>query len=90
MDVEVASALARLQRAGVLSKSAATRAVSRFGQAPLTRHELPPLVRGAWKRSADLRIADAFYVELAHQLGARVLTVDARLARATSYAVLPD
>lgn len=44
---------------------------------------------GAWTRSADLRVADAFYVELAHQLGTRVLTVDARLARASTYVVLP-
>jgi predicted nucleic acid-binding protein len=34
-------------------------------------------------------VADAFYVELAHVLGTRVLTVDARLARASSLAVLP-
>jgi len=89
VDVEVTSALARLHRAGLLTRAAAGRARAAFGQAPLTRHELPPLVAGAWKQSAGLRVADAFYVELARQLGTRVLTVDARLARASSYAVLP-
>lgn len=89
VDVEVASALARLHRAGAISRAAAGRAVSAFADAPLVRHELPTLLPGAWRRQARLRLADAFYVELAHQLGIRVLTVDARLARATTYAVLP-
>ena len=56
----------------------------------IERHDLPPLVAGAWRRTASLRVADAFYVELAHQLGARVLTVDARLTRVSNLAVLPD
>ena len=90
VDVEVASALARLHRADLLTKTAASRALTSFGQAPLERHPLPPLLAGAWKRSSSLRIADAFYVELAKQLDVTVLTVDARLARASTYAVLPD
>jgi predicted nucleic acid-binding protein len=89
VDLEVASALARLQRSGLLTKASTTRALNAFARAPLERHDLPPLVPGAWKRSASLRVADALYVELAHQLGARVLTIDARLARASTYAVLP-
>ncbi len=90
VDLEVTSALARLHRAGVLSRAAAGRAVATFGRTPLERHDLPPLVPGAWRRTASLRAADAFYVELAHQLGCRVLTIDARLARASTYAVLPE
>lgn len=89
VDVEVTSALARLRRGRLLTKAAARRALTAFEEAPLTRHGLPALVSGAWTRSADLRVADAFYVELAHQLGTRVLTVDARLARASTFAVLP-
>src|SRR5215469_8816103 len=49
---------------------------------PLSRHDLPPLVAGAWARRADLRLLDALYVELAERLGVRVLTTDHRLARA--------
>jgi predicted nucleic acid-binding protein len=60
-----------------------------FTRAPLERHDLSALTPGAWKRASALRVADAFYVELAHVLGTRVLTVDARLARASSLAVLP-
>ncbi len=89
VDVEVTSALARLHRASLISKAAARKALTAFGEAPLTRHELPALVPGAWRRSSGLRVADAFYVELAGILGTRVLTLDARLARATSLAVLP-
>ena len=89
VDVEITSALARLHRAQLITKAAARRALTVFGQAPVIRHELPSLVAGAWTRSSDLRVADAFYVELAHQLGMRVLTVDARLARVSTYAVLP-
>ena len=90
VDLEVTSALARLHRAGVLSRAAAGRALATFARTPLERHDLPPLVAGAWRRTASLRVADAFYVELAHQLGARVLTVDARLTRVSNLAVLPD
>lgn len=89
IDVEVMSALARLHRAGHLTKAAARKAFTAFEQAPLTRHELPPLGTGAWTRSGGLRVADAYYVELASTLGVRVLTLDARLARATPLAVLP-
>jgi predicted nucleic acid-binding protein len=60
-----------------------------FGKAPLTLHELPARVVGAWTRSSGLRVADAVYVELAHQLSTRVVPVDARLAHASTYAVLP-
>ena len=90
VDLEVTSALARLQRAGLLSRAAAGRALAAFGRTPLERHDLPSLLAGAWKRAASLRVADAFYVELAHQLGVQVLTLDSRLARASTFAVLPD
>lgn len=90
VDLEVASALSRLHRAERITKAAATRAIRAFARAPLERHDLPDLVEGAWKRSSGLRVTDAFYVELAHQLGTRVLTIDARLARASTYAVLPQ
>ena len=90
LDVEVTSALARLHRAALLDESAVDAALTAFARAPIERHDLPPLTSGAWKRSAGLRVADAFYVELAHQLGTQVLTVDARLVRASSLAVLPS
>ncbi len=89
VDVEVVSALARLHRASVIPKAAARRALTSFGQAPVIRHDVADLVPDAWTRSAQLRVADAFYVALAASLDMSVLTLDARLARATSYAVMP-
>lgn len=83
VDVEVMSALARLARAGTLSEDRAKAALDRFRSAPITRHALPDLVPGAWARSDRLRIADALYVELAASLRVRVLSTDARLARAS-------
>ena len=83
VDVEVMSALARLARAGTLSGDQAKAALDRFRSAPITRHELPDLVPGAWARTDRLRVADALYVELAASLRVRVLSTDARLARAS-------
>jgi predicted nucleic acid-binding protein len=57
-------------------------ALAHLATLPVTRHDLPPLVAGAWARRADLRLFDALYVELAARLGVRVLTTDQRLARA--------
>ena len=90
VDVEVMSALARLSRAGTLTDDQAKVALDRFRDAPVARHELPELVAGAWARMDRLRVADALYVELAASLGTRVLTSDARLARASELAELID
>lgn len=90
VDVEVLSAVARLQRAGSLTADQARDAVDRFRAAPMTRHGLPGLVSGAWSRIDQLRVTDALYVELAAGLGLRLVTSDARLARATALADLLD
>jgi predicted nucleic acid-binding protein len=86
VDVEVMSALARLQRAGLLSPDEAGAALDRFTAAPLQRHDLAPLAAGAWRRTDQLRVADAVYVELAGELGVPVLTTDARLSRVSDLA----
>ena len=90
VDVEVMSALGRLQRGSLISKATATRAVDSFLEAPIQRHDISDLARGAWRLSNKLRVSDAVYVQLARQLGLRVLTVDARLARASDLALLPE
>ncbi len=90
LDVEVLSALGRLNRGGLLDDDDAERALHALSTAPVTRHHLPDLVAGAWSRRADLRLADALYVELAHRLGMPLLTSDRRLARASSGAVLVE
>jgi predicted nucleic acid-binding protein len=86
IDAEVLSALGRLNRAGELTTGDVQAALIHLVNVPLTRHDLPPLVAGAWARRADLRLLDALYVELATHLGVRVLTTDHRLARASAVA----
>ena len=82
LDAEVLSALGRLNRAGELGTSDVEAALVHLAALPLTRHDLPALLAGAWARRADLRLLDALYVELAERLGIRMLTTDLRLARA--------
>jgi predicted nucleic acid-binding protein len=82
LDVEVVSALGRLLRAKAIGVAEAQAALGALHRIPLTRHELPRLVSGAWSRRQFLRLSDAFYVELAAQLGMPLLTTDPRLARA--------
>lgn len=86
LDVEVVSALGRLERGNVLDPARAAAALSALRAVPVTRHELPGLVAGAWARREFLRMSDAFYVELATQLGTPLLTTDLRLARAATVA----
>lgn len=89
LDVEVTSALARLERASLLTRPRAGRALEDFLRAPVQRYDLPDLLNDAWSLRKTLRVTDALYVSLAERLGMQVLTVDARLTRATPRAVLP-
>jgi predicted nucleic acid-binding protein len=82
-DAEVLSALARMQRATVLTAAQVDAALEELRQAPVTRHGLSALLAGAWARRDTLRMADALYVELAETAGLVLLTTDHRLARAS-------
>lgn len=86
MDVEVLSALGRLQRAGESTTADVDAALSALTTIPVTRHPVAELAAGAWARRADLRLTDVLYVELAARLRVQVLTTDHRLARASSLA----
>jgi predicted nucleic acid-binding protein len=82
LDVEVASALARLERAGEIDSPIAQTAHQRSGAFPAERvsHEL--LRDAAWSLRRSLRIADAYYVACAALVGGTLVTTDARLGRA--------
>ncbi|TWE29949.1 type II toxin-antitoxin system VapC family toxin [Prauserella muralis] len=86
LDAEVLSALGRLQRAGNLTAADVEAALAALTAIPVTRHPVAELAQGAWARRADLRLADALYIELAARLRVRVLTTDHRLARASALA----
>jgi len=87
-DAEVLSALGRLHRAGHLATRQVTERVELVAAAPIARHPLQPLLKGAWRRRENLRLVDALYVELASQLDAPIITTDRGLAAASRRAYL--
>lgn len=82
LDVEVCSALARLERSGVITPTDAGDAVLRLGRLPVPRIACELLRDRAWALRDRVRVADAFYVATAALLRGSLLTCDARLARA--------
>jgi predicted nucleic acid-binding protein len=87
-DAEVFSALGRLGRAGDLTARQVKARIERLETAPMHRHLLAPLLSGSWRRRHNLRLVDALYVELAHQLESSIITTDAGLAAASPTAEL--
>lgn len=81
-DVEVMSAIGRLQRASDLTEESARSRVERLATAPIDRVPVAQLLLGAWARRDNTRLADALYIELAEELDTVVVTTDLRLARA--------
>jgi predicted nucleic acid-binding protein len=88
LDAEVLSALGRLHRAGDIRAGDVTAGLTELATAPIARHPLPGLLTSAWQMRDRLRLVDALYVALSEQLGTRLLTTDARLARGSGLAEL--
>jgi predicted nucleic acid-binding protein len=84
LDAEVLSALGRLERAGKLDAVEAADGLLALSELPIQRHAVSPLLLGAWTLRKELRLVDGLYVELARQLGMRLITTDQRLARAAA------
>lgn len=82
LDVEVDSALARLERQGTLESDVVEDARSLFSVLPIYRHAHGPVASRAWEIRTILSINDASYVALAEALGASLVTSDRRLAEA--------
>lgn len=83
IDTEVLSALARLERGGAITSTVAGAAVRRWGAMPAQRVVTTALSAEIWALRSALRVADAHYVALARLIGAPLVTVDARLTRAS-------
>ncbi|MEJ7706139.1 MAG: type II toxin-antitoxin system VapC family toxin [Nocardioidaceae bacterium] len=80
LDAEVLSALARLMRAGRLSRpQERVESLAAFGA---TRWPLQPLLLPAWAVLDRIAARDALYVALAASLDAILVTTDGRLRRA--------
>ncbi|MEX2134635.1 MAG: type II toxin-antitoxin system VapC family toxin [Acidimicrobiia bacterium] len=88
-DAEVMSALGRMQRSGRIEASEVTGRLGQLEESPFVRHNLQPLLQGAWELRDNLRLVDALYVELATRLTARLITADQSLANACEIAEVP-
>lgn len=82
LDVEVCSALARLERAQTLQSGEADALVEALAALPVDRLPHAVLMQHAWSLRGHVRVADAFYVSCARLTGSPLLTCDARLSRA--------
>jgi predicted nucleic acid-binding protein len=82
MVVVDASVLRRLVQTGRLPEPHAPRALATSQQLGPRRHSSRHLWPRAWELRTNLSADDALYVALAEQLGATLLTADARAARA--------
>ena len=81
-DVEIAQAMRRFVREGLLEADAAAAALAELRALDLERHSHEPLLDRVWALRENVTAYDAIYVALAEALDAPLLTCDARLARA--------
>ncbi|WP_448223196.1 type II toxin-antitoxin system VapC family toxin [Gordonia iterans] len=82
LDAEVGSAVARLERRGILTAHEANTAIDLLVTMPIERIAPEDLLAAAWPLRHGVRVADAFYVAAALAVEGDVLTRDGRLARA--------
>ncbi|MCA1712111.1 MAG: type II toxin-antitoxin system VapC family toxin [Actinobacteria bacterium] len=81
LDVEVTSALARLQRGQQLTAAEADRLMNDLLALPVQRIPHRLLTAAAWQLRARVSVADAFYAACAAVMAGQLLTCDWRLAR---------
>lgn len=82
VDAEVLGLVRRDQFRGVLDGTAARIALDALRDWPGDRFDHRLLLERAWELRANVRSWDALYVALAEALGATLITLDQRLARA--------
>jgi predicted nucleic acid-binding protein len=87
LDVEVAQVLRRLVRETVISAQRAEEAIHDLADLRATRYPHFVFLSRIWQLRHNLSAYDAAYVALAENLGATLITRDARLASASGRAV---
>jgi predicted nucleic acid-binding protein len=85
LDLEVAQVLRRCVLSRMLTAERAGQAVEALCMLRLTRHSHLPLVARVWQLRHNLTAYDAVYVALAEELGATLITRDAKLASSTGH-----
>lgn len=83
VDAEVGHALRRAVLLGELEAAVAAEALWHLAELPLRRVSHEVLIRYAWTLRDSVSFYDALYVALAELLNQRLITFDARLARAS-------
>jgi predicted nucleic acid-binding protein len=86
IDAEVGHSLRRLVATGKLAEDRAANGLRDLVGLPLRRIVHAGLLERAWQLRHNLSFYDGLYVALAEQLGTPLLTLDARLAKATAAA----
>jgi predicted nucleic acid-binding protein len=87
LDAEVAQAVRRAGRRGLLDDRQVTEALDVLLDAPVQRVPSRLLVRGTRAWWPNVTVYDALYLGVAAAQGARVLTCDGRLSRAPALGV---
>jgi predicted nucleic acid-binding protein len=87
LDIEVTQVLRRLARENTISDQRADAAVQDLLGLRVVRYPHTFLVPRIWHYRHNLSAYDAAYIALAEQLGAALITRDARLAGASGHAV---
>ena len=85
LDLEVGQVLRRLAREGAVSADRADQALEDLLDLRIARYPHFVLLPRIWQLRHNLSAYDAAYVVLAENLGARLLTRDARLASASGH-----
>ena len=81
--VETCNVLRRLERSGEILRLEATSAVRDLVRLDLTLFPFGPFADRIWELRNNLTSYDAWYVALAEALGCPLVTLDAKLARAS-------
>jgi predicted nucleic acid-binding protein len=85
LDLEVAQVLRRFCATEALDPQRAWTALCDLRDLDIERYAHEPMLERIWQLRANVTAYDAAYLALAEALGARLLTFDARLARATGH-----
>jgi predicted nucleic acid-binding protein len=85
LDVEVASVLRRYQISGELSAEDGLEALADLAGLDIARYPHDLLLPRVWELRTSVTAYDAVYLALAEILGAPLLTLDRRLARARGH-----
>jgi predicted nucleic acid-binding protein len=81
IDLEIASAIRRWERARLVTSSGAAGLLEDFLDMPLTRHPHEELLQNIWELRHDLTPYDAAYLALSRALGGELITMDEGLRK---------